>query len=390
MSTPTTPRRIRILQLQPECHDRSHDPTDLAEQIVAAFPRERFEVTSAFLTGRPEQEQPNSCAEHVHYFGLPRNALRGLRIRLHLDLWRYCRDNKFDVVICNRYKPVSTLMTINRWLHIPVCVGISHGLGEYDRFWRRRFVASSTMPNWRFVGVSPAVRDHLIGLGCGFTQDNTFAITNALDVKVVEEMFLPRAEAREELGLANDVRLIGAIGRLVPVKGHIYLVRAFGAIASRHPDVHLAIIGDGSEEARLRAEAEKHGIADRVHLLGWRTRAKRYIRAFDLWTMPSLKEGLGLALLEGMCGRLPIVASDVPAMRPLIDGAGGLAVPPADADALSSALDQYLCLNDESLRLKGTQAYTYVRDNLTIEQYRIAYLQLIEHALADRDKQPSA
>ena len=378
---PTLPQRIRILQLQTECHDRSHDPTDLAEQIVAAFPRDRFEVTSAFLQGRPETGQPPSCAEHVHYFEFSEKAMRGLRLGVHRALWRYCREGRFDVVICNRYKPVNMLMTISRFLRIPVCVGISHSLGEYDRLTRRWAAALSIRPNWRFVGVSPTVRDYLINLGCGFTSDNTVAINNALDLKVVEDMFLPRAAAREELGLPQEARLIGAIGRLVPIKGHIYLLRAFAAIALRYPNVHLAIIGEGKEEARLRAEVEQHGLADCVHLLGWRTRAKRYIRAFDLWAMPSLKEGLPLALLEGMCGQLPVIASDIPSMRALIDSAGGLAVPPGNADALAEALDQYLRLDDETLRQKGWQAYAYVRDHMSIKQYHSAWLKLVEQAL---------
>ncbi len=383
-------QRIRVLQLQPNYHENSHDPTDLAEQIVAAFPGERFEVTSAFLQGRPEPGHPTSCAEHVHYFQFPEKTMRGLRIGLHRALWRYCREGQFDVVICNRYKPVSTLMTISRWLRIPVCVGISHGLGEYDSFWRRRFASSSIRPNWRFVGVSSAVRDYLIGLGCGFTPDNTVAINNALDLRIVEAMFLPRALAREELGLPQEARLIGAIGRLVPVKGHIYLVRAFAAIASRHPNAHLAIIGEGREGKRLHEAAQQLAVADRVHFLGRRTRAKRYIRAFDLWTLPSLSEGLSLALLEGMCGQLPIIASDIPAMRSLIDSVDGLAVPPADTEALAMALDQYLSLDDETLRQKGMQAYAYVRDNMSIEQYRNAYLQLIEQALTSRRIVPTA
>jgi glycosyltransferase involved in cell wall biosynthesis len=359
---------------------------EVIEQIISAFPHDRFEVTSAFLQGRPESGQPRSCAEHVHYFGLPKKSMRGLRIGLHRALWRYCRQSRFDVIICDRYKSVSALMTINRFLPLPLCIGISHALGEYDSAWRHHFAAFSIRSNWRFVGVSPTVRDYLINLGCGFTPENTVAIANALDLKVVEDMFLPRAAAREELGLPQKARLIGAIGRLVPVKGHIYLIRAFAAIASRHPDAHLAIIGDGREETRLREAIQQYGLADRIHLLGWRTRAKRYVRAFDIWAMPSLKEGLGLALLEGMCGQLPIIASDVPAMRPLIEGAGGLAVPPANVDALAEALEHDLRLDDETLQEKGRQAYAYVRDHMTIEQYRSAWLQLVEQGLADRNR----
>jgi glycosyltransferase involved in cell wall biosynthesis len=386
MTATQPPRRIRILQLQPECHDRSHDSTDLAEQIVSAFPRQHYEVTSAFLQGRPVAGQPQSAAEHVHYFELPDEALRGLRIRLHRTLWNYCREGGFDVVVCNRYKPVSTLMTLNRWLRIPVCIGISHGIGEYDRFWRRSFVAAMISPHWRFVGVSPTVRDHLISLGCGFSTSNTVGITNALDIDAVEAMLLPRTAARAELGLPENCRLIGAIGRLVPVKGHIHLVRAFGIIAARYPDAHLAIIGEGNEDARLREEARQWGISDRLHLLGWRTRAKRYVRAFDIWTMPSLREGLGLALLEGMCGRLPVIASDVPAMRPLIEGAGGLAVPPKNETALAEALAQYLALAPEALARLGEATFAYVRSHHDIADYQRAYRDLIDTALRENSK----
>lgn len=377
-------KRIRILQLQPECHDRSHDPTDLAEQIVSAFPRETYETTSAFLRGLPAPDQPQSGAEHVHYFDLPGKALRGLRIQLHRTLWRYCTANRFDVVICNRYKPVSAMLALNHWLQIPVCIGISHGIGEYDRLWRRRFVSALLTPSWKFVGVSSAVRDHLICLECGFTAGNTVAITNALDINLVESMQLPRASARLELGLPQDVRLIGAIGRLVPVKGHIHLLRAFASIANNYRDVHLAIIGEGSEEARLRATASDLGVADRLHLLGWRTRARRYVKAFDIWTMPSLREGLGLALLEGMAGHLPIIASDIPAMRPLIDGAGGLAVPPGKESELAQAMAKYLELSCGELSNLGEKAFRYVQRCHNVADYRFAYRQLVEQALKDR------
>ena len=71
--------RIKVLQLLPECHDRSHDAEDLAEQIVVALPREEFEVTSLYLQGAPLEHQPASRADHVHYFRFADSALKGLR-----------------------------------------------------------------------------------------------------------------------------------------------------------------------------------------------------------------------------------------------------------------------------------------------------------------------
>lgn len=376
-------RRTKILQIQPECHDRSHDSSDLAEQIVSAFPRDRFEVTSAFLQGLPTPAHPTSTAEHTHYFKLPDNTLRGLRLRLAWTLYRFCRKHQFDVVICNRYKPVSALLSINILLRIPVCIGISHGLGEFKTFWRRKFTQARITNVWRFVGVSPAVRDHLVKLNCGFTQENTVAITNAFDVSEIEAQQFSRAEAREKLGLPQQARIVGAIGRLVPVKGHIYLIKAFASIHSRFPNAHLAIIGEGREEDALRNEIDCLGLQSRIHLLGWQTRAKQYVQAFDIWTMPSLREGLGLALLEGMSGHLPIIASNIPAMRPLIDGAGGLHVSPANIPDLANALETYLSASEEELNQKGELAYQYLRAHHDIADYRNAYLMLVETTLKE-------
>jgi len=144
----------------------------------------------------------------------------------------------------------------------------------------------------------------------------------------------------------------------------------------------LAIIGEGREEARLLAEVERLGLMGRVHLLGFRENALQYVRAFDVWTMPSLAEGLGLALLEGMSGHLPVIASNVPAMLPLIEGAGGIAIPPANVEALIQALNSYLQLTDEQLQAKGEKSYAYLCANHDIEIFRQQYRRLIEESLS--------
>jgi glycosyltransferase involved in cell wall biosynthesis len=329
---------------------------------------------------------PASRADETVYFDSPGAALSGLRIKLTWTIFQFCRRREFDVVICNRYKQVNLLMQLNRWLKIPLCIGISHGFGEYDQFWRRQRAKLLIDESWRFVGVSPAVAQYLVDRQCGFTEHNTTAITNAIDISQAELQQLSRHEARKALGLPQDSRLIGAAGRLVPVKGHIYLIQAFARIAAKHADAALAIIGEGKERPRLEAEISRLGLQGRVHLPGFRAGAKQYVRAFDLWTMPSRSEGLPLALLEGMSGHLPIIASDIPAMRPLTDGAGGLSVPHANVDALAHALDQYLSLPSPELESKGERAYKYLCDNHEIESYRAQYLSLVENALPDRKR----
>jgi len=376
-------RRLKVLQLQPDYNTKANDFADLAEQVFKALPAERYETVMGFLRGQPETGQPITRAERAVYFQFKDKQLKGLRLRAMWTLYRFCREEGFDVVVCNRFKPVSMMLQLNRLLKIPVCIGISHGFGEYDRWYRRSQVQRWVSRAWRFVGVSPAVRDYLLQQRCGFTPRNTFAITNAIDIGQAQALMLSREEARQDLRLPTERRLVGALGRLVPVKGHIYLLQAFARLKDRYPDTDLVIIGKGREEARLRAEAERLGLAQRLHLVGFRPDALQYVRAFDVWAMPSLAEGLGLALLEGMAGELPVIASDVPAMRPLIQGAGGIAVPPAHVDQLQRALDEYLSLGAAQLKAKGRKAFDYLVRHHDIESYRCEYRALIERALND-------
>ncbi len=381
-------RRIRMLIIQPECHDRSHDANDLVEQIIAAFPRADYEITSLFLQGRPTPKHPESRAEHVAYFDLPDGALRGMRLQLRQRLFSFCREGRFDVAICNRYKPVSLMMQLNRRLAIPVCIGISHGLGEYKGFWRRRLARWFMDERWRFVGVSTAVSDYLIGLGCGFVSENTQAINNAIDVGATESAFLPRAAARAEFGFDEGDFVMGSIGRLVRVKGYTTLVSAFSRVHERFPAARLLIIGDGREEGSLRTEIERHGLAGKVMLPGFRNQAARFARAFDLWVMPSLSEGLPRALLEGLCARLPVITSDIPAMKPIVEGAGGVVFPVGNTGALAEALQEALSAPPEVRTAAGEAGYRHLCEHFAIDVYQAGYRRLVEERLAALPRKP--
>ncbi|THF63200.1 glycosyltransferase [Pseudothauera nasutitermitis] len=379
-------RRLKILLLQPDYHENSHNWSDLVEQIVQAFDPVRYEMVTAFLHGHPDPGDPETRASRAVYFDFPPDWSRGLRLRMGARLREFLAEEKFDVVICNRYKPVNMLMGLSLKLEIPLCIGISHSLGEYDRVWRRFRFRRLVRPNWRFVGVSDAVKDYLIGLNCGFSADNTVAIQNAIDIdRAVSEQF-SREEARERLGLPAHARIVGAAGRLVAVKAYDVLIRAFASVAEDYPDALLAIAGEGKKRGELEALIVELNLQERVRLLGFIAGVKRYTKAFDIWTMPSYKEGLGLALLEGMAGGLPVIASDVPAMRALVEGARGRLVRPGNVDDLAAALDAYLRMSDDELRTAGELSFRYVSAAHPIDRYRSQYRALVEEGLGPAER----
>lgn len=373
--------RIKVLQLQPEYNVKRYAFADLPEQIILGLPPDRYEVVTAFLRGRPGEGDPVSRAPRSVYFGFTDAQLKGARLRALWRLYRFCRHERFDAVVCHRFKPANIMLFLARLLRIPRCIAITHTLGDYDRVYRRLQVRILADARWRFVGVSETVRDELLGHGAGFTPANTSAIINAIDIDEAESLQLDRSAAREALGLPANARVIGTIGRLVPVKGHIDLIRAFVEHAERHPEAILAIIGGGREHDRLQGEIGRLGLAAQVRLLGARPNALQFVRAFDIWAMPSYAEGFPLALLEAMSGALPIVASDIPSMRAEVAGAGGRLFPPGDVAALGAALDEYLTLADGELRRRGLAALEYLRGHHSLQAYRQAYRSLIDSAI---------
>ncbi|HEV7987456.1 MAG TPA: glycosyltransferase family 4 protein [Candidatus Binataceae bacterium] len=152
-----------------------------------------------------------------------------------------------------------------------------------------------------------------------------------------------RAAARAALGLGDADLAVGTVGALVPRKGHRYLVEAMALLGrgSGAPQrrVVAIIAGGGSLRDPLAAEIRRLGLGDAVRMLGRVDDARAILWALDVFAMPSLSEGLGVALLEAMACGLPSVASRVGGIVDTVDdGRTGMLVAPADAPALAGAL----------------------------------------------------
>jgi glycosyltransferase involved in cell wall biosynthesis len=143
-------------------------------------------------------------------------------------------------------------------------------------------------------------------------------------------------DIRKQLGLEGRL-LLGTAARLSQDKGLAYLLEGYAQQAAALSDWHIVIAGDGPERGSLERLAARLGIADRVHRLGWREDALDVVAALDLFVLPSIREGFGLALLEAMTLGVPAVASGLPSIRETAADAC-LYVPPADARSLGQAL----------------------------------------------------
>ena len=148
---------------------------------------------------------------------------------------------------------------------------------------------------------------------------------------------------KKELNIPQDFYVIGTVGRLVPIKGHKYLVSAAEMIIKEFPKTVFVIVGDGFLKPILERHAEALGIRKNIIFTGWRKDVPEILYLFDILVFPSLNEGMGRVMIEGMSLGKPIVASNVGGIRDLIeDGKNGLLVPPRDSNALRKAISRLI------------------------------------------------
>jgi glycosyltransferase involved in cell wall biosynthesis len=157
-----------------------------------------------------------------------------------------------------------------------------------------------------------------------------------------------RAAVRRGLGLPPDAVIALFVGGISPRKGVHWLVEAFGRIRERHEEMHLALVGpsdkyDPDFVARIRAAAREGVASGRITLVeGLAENVDEYMRAADVYVLPSTREGLPITVLEAMSTGLPVIGSDIPEISrtQVTPGENGLLVPVGDVDALASALSR--------------------------------------------------
>jgi len=129
------------------------------------------------------------------------------------------------------------------------------------------------------------------------------------------------------------------VGRLIPVKGHLVLLRALAQARTRVPGLVLDIAGSGPLEPALRAYARELGLGDAVRFLGFVSPVQTAIENASVVVVPSLGEGFGMVALEAMERGRPVIASAVGGLPEIVaDGETGLVVSPGDAEELAEAM----------------------------------------------------
>lgn len=174
-------------------------------------------------------------------------------------------------------------------------------------------------------------------LSAGFRPERIYRMVNGIDVS----SFVPvmsREAAKANLN-KQDKLLVLFVGRLVPQKSLPTLLRAVHQAVQTCPDLHLMLVGGGSEQSALQDLIDELGICEFVTFAGNQSDVKPYLNASDIFVLPSESEGMSNALMEGMAAGLPCVATPVGASPKMLDhGKYGMLVPVGDVHAWAEAL----------------------------------------------------
>jgi len=198
------------------------------------------------------------------------------------------------------------------------------------------------------------------------------------------------AQLRLEMGLeGSGGPLVGVVGRLVQDKGGTYFLKAAAQVAAKLPEVRFLFAGRGTEEERLRREAESLGLSERVRFLGFREDIPEITAALDVSVLPSVDCDASSAVLkEAMALGKPVVATDIGGAREIVeDGRTGLVVPPRDPDALARAIVQILQREDRG-RAMGEEGRRRVKTEFSVRRLTESTLRAYRRALELHGSQP--
>lgn len=165
------------------------------------------------------------------------------------------------------------------------------------------------------------------------------ALVNGIGVDTTKFVKRKSDYLRRNFELKNDSLILLSVGELIPRKNHLTIIKALKHF--ENPDVHYFIAGEGELENQLKNEADNLGLKDQVHFLGFCRNVNELCNSCDIFILPSVHEGLSLALMEAMaCGK-PVIASKIRGNVDLIeDSKGGLLVETFDESGYYKAIDR--------------------------------------------------
>lgn len=284
------------------------------------------------------------------------------------DLPRACdqlRDARIDLIHSHGYKPSVFGDIISRRARIPIIATCHLWFEPTSGPLKQRLMVAIEKRLYRHFPAVIAVSEPIsvVLAEHGVPDDRRFVVPNGVEVpdRVCPDDLIA---LRRELGLTPDHYVVLNAGRLTRQKAQWLLIGVAARLRVQVPDLRIIIVGEGHLRRDLERQVSTLGVSDQVRILGFRTDIDALMQMADVFILPSLDEGMPMALLEAAAARLPVVVTDVGDIAKLVaHERSGLIVPRDDMDALATAL----------LRLRGDPAFAASLGSAVHEAMALGY-----------------
>lgn len=278
-------------------------------------------------------------------------------VRTISNIRSFLKENKINIINSHGYKSnfyallsilkmdIKKITTCHNWLGDSLKIGFYKWL---DKTLLNKFD--------KVVVVSDVLKEEV--LKSGISEEKLKVIYNGTDINKFklpnsnyqkqalnseEQMVNSKDKIRRKFGIKEDEKVVGTVGRLTEEKGHRYLVKAAEKVITEFPNIKFLIVGDGPLKDSLQSMAYSLQLENKVIFTGIRDDIPDILKIMDIFVMPSLKEGMPMALLEAMAAKKPVIAAKVGAIPKIIeDGYTGLLVDSGDERKLSNLIIELL------------------------------------------------
>lgn len=329
--------------------------------------RQQAKLVFAHFRPSPLAHEFTHCGWEVRQIGTEAPLAMARRIQ------RLARDCMADVICTHFTRSLITGFAAAKWQHIPI-IHNEHSSAHYRRGLGRA-LARVVLP-WvdLIVCNSEHTRQSIQDCFSG-TEDKLVTIHNPVEERIASKF---AQEVRAELGVAEDDILIVHVGRMIPERDQLTIVKAVYELRKAFSSVRLVMIGDGPRRADLEFSARTMGLEGSVSFIGNSNEIGDYLEAADIYVNSTLDEGFGIAVVEAMLSRVPVVLSDRGAHPELIvPGKSGLLYKGGNSHALASQLG--LLVGDPDLRRRmGNDGRRHAQRRFAPANYATRYLDFIK------------
>lgn len=342
----------------------------LLMEIVQHLDPKIFQQSVIYFYGGPHVEQ-------LKELGIPAIQIRGLFFRYDLIFWvrlaRIIKKIKPDGIHSLLWSANFAVRLISAWYKIPCVNGLHNNSKINGRF--RQFLDRIT---GNLAGKYIAVSESVAQSATWIPAQKITVIPNCIDAPTVLIKGMHYKKTRYELELSDEQFLIGAVGRLHPLKRFDLLLESFARVNLQFPLSRLLIVGSGSEEKNLRKLARSLGVEQDFLLISGNPYG--YYPLFDCFVLPSSSEGASMALLEACSFGLPCIVTSQEKDHMITSGHTGIIANATAADVAREIGN--LIKNPEKRVFLGNNAYRMVTERfklpIMIQHYTHIFSQLVD------------